>query len=129
MFRKLRRQLASLFLAALLFLIGNAIISFWSLSTLYKNNSLVIHTLDVLEKIETVRADITSAESNQRGFLLTDNTQFLEPYERAVQDVEPTIDRLAELTSDNPAQQKNLVELRPSIVERIRLLRETLNIR
>src|SRR5437762_680536 len=113
MFRKLRRQLASLFLAALIFLIGNAFVSFWSLSTIYKNNSLVIHTLDVLEKVETVRADITSAEANQRGFLLTGNSQFLEPYERALRDVEPSIDRLAELTSDNPAQQKNLAELRP----------------
>src|SRR6188768_3490768 len=98
MFRKLRRQLAYLFLSALLFLIGNAIISFWSLSTLYKNNSLVIHTLDVLERIESVRADITSAEANQRGFLLTGNAEFLDPYERAVDDVDPIIDRLDELT-------------------------------
>ena len=129
MFRKLRRQLASLFLAALIFLIGHAFVSFWSLSTIYKNNSLVIHSLDVLEKVESVRAAITSAESNQRGFLLTGNTIFVEPYEQAVRDVEPTIDRLAELTSDNPAQQKNIAELRPSITERIRLLRETVNIR
>jgi len=129
MFRKLRRQLASLFLAALIFLIGNAFVSFWSLSTLYKNNSLVIHTLDVLEKVESVRADITSAEANQRGFLLTGNTEFVEPYERGVTEVGPIVDRLAELTSDNPAQQKNIVELRPAIAERIRLLRESVRIR
>jgi len=129
MFRKLRRQLASLFLAALIFLIGNALVSFWSLSTLYKNNSLVIHTLDVLEKIESVRADITSAEANQRGFLLTGNAEFLEPYERGVVEVGPIVDRLAELTSDNPAQQKNIADLRPSITERIRLLRESVRIR
>jgi CHASE3 domain sensor protein len=129
MFRKLRRQLAYLFLSALLFLVGNAIISFWSLSTLYKNNSLVVHTLDVLEKVESVRADITSAEANQRGYLLTGNTQFLEPYEQGLQDVGPMIDRLAELTSDNPEQVRNIAGLRPSIAERIRLLRETVNIR
>jgi len=129
MFRKLRRQLASLFIAALIFLIGNAFVSFWSLSTLYNNNSLVIHTLDVLEKVESVRADITSAEANQRGFLLTGNTEFLEPYERGVVEIGPIIDRLAELTSDNPAQQKNIEDLRPSIAERIRLLRESVRIR
>ena len=129
MFRKLRRQLAYLFLAALLFLVGNAIISFWSLSTLYKNNLLVVHTLDILEKVESVRADITSAEANQRGYLLTGNTQFLEPYEQGLQDVGPMIDQLAELTSDNPEQVRNIAGLRPSIAERIRLLRETVNIR
>jgi signal transduction histidine kinase len=129
MFRKLRRQLASLFLAALLFLIGNAIISFWSLATLYKNNSQVVHTLDVLERIETVRADMTSAESNQRGYLLTGNTQFLEPYEQAIQHVGPMVESLAEVTSDNPEQARNLASLRPAITERIRLLRETVRIR
>ena len=112
MFRKLRRQLAYLFLAALLFLVGNAIISFWSLSTLYKNNLLVVHTLDILEKVESVRADITSAEANQRGYLLTGNTQFLEPYEQGLQDVGPMIDQLAELTSDNPEQVRNIAGLR-----------------
>jgi signal transduction histidine kinase len=129
MFRKLRRQLAYLFLAALLFLVGNAIVSLWSLATLYRNNSLVIHTLDVLEKIESVRADMTSAESNQRGYLLTGNAQFLDPYEEGLRDVGPTLDELAALTSDNPAQLQNIGALRPSITERIRLLRETVNIR
>jgi signal transduction histidine kinase len=129
MFRKLRRQLAYLFLAALLFLVGNAIVSFWSLATLYKNNSLVIHTLDVLEKIESVRADMTSAESNQRGFLLTGNAHFLDPYEEGLRDVGPAIDELAALASDNPEQVQNVAGLRPSIQERIRLLRETVDIR
>ena len=129
MFRKLRRQLAYLFLAALLFLVGNAIISFWSLATLYKNNSLVIHTLDVLEKIETVRAGITSAEANQRGYLLTGNTEFILPYEQALVDLGPVVQQLAELTSDNPEQTRNFATLRPAIDERVRLLRETVRIR
>ena len=51
------------------------------------------------------------AETGQRGFLLTGEPSYLEPYNKAVSQVDIHIQNLSGLTVDNPRQQANVAHL------------------
>ncbi|MFI4868300.1 MAG: CHASE3 domain-containing protein [Steroidobacterales bacterium] len=46
-------------------------------------------------------SELSDAEAGQRGFLLTDDEKYLQPYQAARDRVEPTLDRLSNLFRDN----------------------------
>jgi signal transduction histidine kinase len=83
------------------------------------DNALVVHTVEVENQINTLLLEIRRAESAARGYLLTYGPQFLADHESAVAGVIPAVDRLAQLTSDNPLQMENIRKLRPAIEQRL----------
>ena len=54
---------------------------------------------------------MTDAETGQRGFLLTGNINYLEPYHNGVEEAQRTYSELLRLTSDNPVQQQRLADM------------------
>ena len=73
------------------------------------------HTQQVMLQLEVVESLITDAETGQRGYLLTGDKAYLLPYEQAQTDIEPALDRLTSLTSDNSSQQSRILQLRGMI--------------
>jgi hypothetical protein len=71
----------------------------------------VEHTHTVLEKVEHVMSLLKDLETGQRGFLITGQDVFLEPYNLALAKLPATISQIRSLTSDNPDQQKRLDRL------------------
>jgi CheY-like chemotaxis protein/signal transduction histidine kinase len=91
----------------------------------------VRHTYEVLQHIEFLWGKLRDAEAGQRGFVVTGNEEYLDPYESALQDsvvreastrdvarstqrprsVKQELTYLRKLTADNPAQQTNLDEM------------------
>src|SRR3954465_9142935 len=84
-----------------------------------QDNALVVHSVEVENQINTVLLEIRRAESAARGYLLTYGTQFLNDHEESVAKVVPDLDRLAQLTSDNPVQAENTRKLRTAIEQRL----------
>jgi signal transduction histidine kinase len=89
----------------------------------------VTHTHLVLEALDAVSANMTDAETGQRGFLLTGQEPYLEPYNDALNHVQESITVLRALTSDNPAQQRNLDRLEPVVALKLAELQFRLEIR
>jgi signal transduction histidine kinase len=89
----------------------------------------VTHTHLVLEALDAVSANMTDAETGQRGFLLTGQEAYLEPYNDALNHVQESIRVLRALTSDNPAQQRNLDRLEPVVALKLAELQFRLEIR
>ena len=57
---------------------------------------------EIKRALITFQSVITAAESSQRGYLLTGQTDYLEPYHVAMRSWRNQIDRLRELTVDDP---------------------------
>lgn len=91
----------------------------------------VSHTYEVIGHIELLFGKLKDVVIGQRGFILTGNEDYLEPYNAALKDV-PNPDAgqrslqqhrsihqelalLKKMTSDNPAQQSNLDEMDETI--------------
>ena len=77
---------------------------------LTSNAQWVDHTDAAIAKLYEVQKRIIDQETGLRGFLVTENRLFLEPYEDA--NVEPTLEDLDSLLSDNPDQLVRLRDLR-----------------
>jgi PAS domain S-box-containing protein len=57
---------------------------------------------DVIKALDDVLSDLRDAETGQRGYLLTGEEAYLEPYNRAASTVDRSIQRLKAVTADDP---------------------------
>ena len=110
-----------------LILVGNMLVSEWNTRRLLENEHRVVHTQKVLTTIEEVLARVTEAETGERGFLITDNGDYLHSYQRAVDRAYETIDRLTELSADDPLQQGRISALQERIDARVEELRQAIS--
>ena len=78
---------------------------------LQEARDLATHTLLVREEIEILLSLVKDAETGQRGYLLTGEAPYLEPYENAIRLLPLHTARLRGLTADNPGQQSQLLRL------------------
>lgn len=69
----------------------------------------VSHTLEVQRELTTVEARISEAESGQRGYLLSDDPEYLRQYSEATRDVNNRLYNLRQLVADNSAQLRRLL--------------------
>jgi PAS domain S-box-containing protein len=107
---------------ALAVLLGNAWISYRNTRQLVDSEGWVEHTQVVRAAIGDVQANISDAVAAQRGYLLTAQNRFLEPYEIARARIAVQLRRLTELTIDNSAQQQRLAILRGAITQEFLVL-------
>ena len=68
----------------------------------------VNRTIEVRQQARDLLTIMLNAETGIRGFLLSGDETFLEPYQTAPRQVSETITRLTALTSDNPIQRQGL---------------------
>ncbi|WP_020599085.1 response regulator [Spirosoma panaciterrae] len=106
------RQLQIVFSFSTLLLLISLIASFYSIQQLIENSKLVNHTNEVLIESENVISYMKDAETAQRGYVITLDPLFLQPYNGSYEKVARSLGRVQELTGDNAPQQKNLAEVK-----------------
>ncbi|GAB3995887.1 response regulator [Spirosoma daeguense] len=106
------RQLQIVFTLSTLLLLISLAASFYSIQKLISNSRLVNHTNQVLLESENIMSLVKDAETGQRGFLVTLDPLFLQPYNGSHERVNGSYNKLLELTTDNPTQERNLTELK-----------------
>jgi PAS domain S-box-containing protein len=79
----------------------------------------VAHTHEAIVAIASVMASADDAETGQRGFLLTGNASYLEPYEESIKKIWLQFANLESLTTDNLTQQGHLQVLRFQLQNRL----------
>jgi len=123
----LKRNLLIGFSLSLIILIISSAASFISIQNLLKSSALVQHSVTVSGDVEEVLSTMKDAETGQRGFLLTGNDAFLDPYKGSYDSAMRMIAAVKELTQDNPVQQKNIDLLRITTEERFVMLQQLIN--
>jgi signal transduction histidine kinase len=83
----------------------------------------VEHTHEVLRKSEELISILKDFETGQRGFLITKERVFLEPYYRADRQINNVYNTLRTKIKDNGVQVKRLDTLKSAIMSKIQLLR------
>jgi PAS domain S-box-containing protein len=87
------------------------------------------HSYEVGRALDETRARLDDAETGQRGFLLTGDEAYLEPYREAIKNLDRVTDELKKLTSDNPDQQERIQRLEPLIESKLAELQRTIDLR
>jgi signal transduction histidine kinase/CHASE3 domain sensor protein len=115
--------------AVLLIVCLNSWLALRSVRVLSNSEYWVSHTWQVINAVEQVIGSAKDAETGNRGFLLTGDESYLEPYTRAVHELPAEIDRVQQLTADNLAQQRRIVEMRAVVEQRLQLLQQGITAR
>jgi len=106
--------------AAILATIGGA--AYWSITQLVESHQWVLHTEAANNELNALLVNLNEAETGQRGYLLTEDREYLRPYWKAQSSVRRDLQDLRRLTADNPRQQQRLQALAPLIDEKLSLL-------
>lgn len=72
---------------------------------------------------------LKDAETGQRGFLLTGEERYLEPYREALRRIPERLQRLTEVTEHRAAQRARLEQLRPLVATKLQELQEAIELR
>jgi methyl-accepting chemotaxis protein len=106
-----------------------AIIAFYNVSRQIENDILVRHTYDVRSKLNDLIENFLNGETAVRGYVITGEDDFLDPYRLAVTAIPALRNELRRLTSDNPHQQQRLDRLAPLVDTKFEQFRERIDVR
>ncbi|TCM53158.1 signal transduction histidine kinase [Rhizobium sp. PP-F2F-G48] len=114
---------------ALVFFLISGAIAYLNLHTLRVNNDRIVHTHEVIVALGKLLSSTQDAETGQRGFLLTDNSRYLDPYNVAVLAVPRHLNDIARLVRDNPTQERRIEAIRLSVEAKFSELKDTIGLR
>jgi signal transduction histidine kinase/DNA-binding response OmpR family regulator/CHASE3 domain sensor protein len=114
------------FTLSLTLLLLSSAASFISIRKLIDSSQMVNHTNVVEQEVESIISSMKDAETGIRGFLITKDSLYLTPYKGAYERAKLSLENTRVLTSDNPAQQRNIDDMRPILEERFGMLNKTL---
>ena len=123
------KKIGSGFGLALIALTTVGAVSYDGTSKLIDSAAWVRHTHEVLEGLDELLSAMKDAETGQRGYIITGEARYLEPYQGAREAVDQKLKLLLESTADNPIQQRRLAAIEPLVVSKFAVLQETIDLR
>jgi len=117
------------FVAATLAVFLIAFLSYRSFQQRAEGARLVSHTLEITARLEVILSTFQDAETGQRGFLLTGDEHYLEPYDRAIAAFDGELRQLRAAITDNPQQLDRFEVLDRSGRSKMAELKQTIDLR
>ncbi|MES2829050.1 MAG: response regulator [Bacteroidota bacterium] len=114
---------------SLLILFITSLASYLSINNLIESSDLVAHSNKVMANLDGVVSTLKDAETGQRGYLLTGDKSFLEPYNGARDRVSELLNQISLETVDNPFQQQGVKQLQEIVSNRLTIIDQTINIK
>jgi methyl-accepting chemotaxis protein len=106
-----------------------ALVGYRSITTLIENDELVNHSHQVQVGFANLLSDMKDAETGQRGYVITGDNNYLEPYRSALTEIKKTYANVLGLTADNPNEQRRLAAIQPIITAKLAELAQTIELR
>jgi PAS domain S-box-containing protein len=110
----------------ILVIIGNVIVSERNIDRLVENEHRVVHAQKVLTALEEVLSQVTSAETAERGFLITADETYLKSYRDAIERTQDALSRLNDLTAIGLTEQPQVAALEMLVQARFEELRDAI---
>jgi len=105
------------------------VVSYRTTINLIRNSQQENDSYEILGYLHELEAELANAETGQRGYLLTGQPRYLEPYTNALEEIDDRYAALRELTSNEPIFQGRLITLQSLIEARLARLEEGIQLR
>lgn len=116
---KTQTSIALLSGVIVLLLIVTTVFSLFTVNRLRSNLDIQVHTSSVITDLKDNLIFLVDAETGERGFIITADTNYLEPYNLALQNIQRSMKQLRTLTKDDPMQQKSVDTLEHLITNKL----------
>jgi signal transduction histidine kinase len=100
--------------------------TFWLGARNKSDDQYVLHSVAIRDQLIRVLSLSQSAETGQRGYLLTGRDSYLTPFSAAVEQLPPALDRMSDLVGDDVQQQQAVGHLRQLLQDKFDELRTTI---
>jgi signal transduction histidine kinase len=114
-----RRRVAALCVLSIALLALNSLIFYQNMRTIVEHDRAVRHSQVVLAALDDMLSALVDAETGERGYIITGDRSYLQPYTAALQHIAPDLTQLATLTADNADQRKQMPALRALIAAKL----------
>ncbi|MDB5017088.1 MAG: hypothetical protein JWQ84_1920 [Mucilaginibacter sp.] len=121
-----RKQVFVGFAVSVLLVLIVGILSYKSIHQLEDDSNLVDHTQKVIKTSTNLLQSMVDAETGMRGYVATNNKDFLDPYTAAIPVVAIDLQQLKNLVQDNPVQVKRIDSLSPFVFQQLNILKENI---
>ncbi|HEY9104160.1 diguanylate cyclase [Chitinimonas sp.] len=108
MLKGLPKPLVLGFLIAVVTLLLNALVPYYFVESLVSTSHRAEASQRLLDTLTELRGNLIEAETGQRGYLLTRNRAYLQPYDMAQHEVQVNLETLHTLLADRPEQEERL---------------------
>ncbi len=105
----------------------SSVLSFVSIKNLLESSKLVDHSNLVVSDLEQVLSVMKDGETGQRGFLLTNQEDFLKPYNGAIDKANILLSDLEKLSDGNAEQTKKITEIKALMFNRFKVLKDLID--
>lgn len=112
----------------LVFLVISCVLGLYNVGMMVEDNRSVIHTQEVIMQLETLISDLKDAETGQRGYLLTQEKDYLRFYDIAVHEISAIIIETRTLIGDNPDQLEQLHLLEMDVQDKLQEMEQTIQL-
>jgi len=123
------KKIGTGFALALAILVVIGTVSYRNTVTLTESADWVAHTHRVLEKLQDTLSELKDTETGQRGYLITGEERYLQPYNESLPGIKSDIDEIRQLTADNASQQRRLDTLEPLVSEKLTITKDQISVR
>lgn len=96
--------------------------SYISIQTQMNNRSKVIKTQRTIDSVNQILIDLQNVETGQRGYLLTGEEKFLEPYHESQTALPLSLSAARELATGKPEQSRRIDSIATLVTTRLELL-------
>jgi signal transduction histidine kinase/DNA-binding response OmpR family regulator/CHASE3 domain sensor protein len=111
------------------FFVAGAFIGYWNARILNEDSLSVVRTHEAITALDDLLATLTDAETGQRGYLITGDPRYLDPYLKAKGRLDDRIDELARITEKDTAEAARLRDIQQHIRSKMSELAETIELR
>ncbi|WP_109830309.1 sensor histidine kinase [Reichenbachiella versicolor] len=126
---KINQRLLILVSTIQLVVIAIVILLYNNSKNLIHSTDWIIHTHQALSEISSIEKEIVDLETGQRGFVITGNERYLEPFNKSIAIIYQDLEDFKQLTSDNAKQTRRIVEVKNLLAQRIAELDKTIALR
>ena len=102
---------------------------YYNTNKMKSTSELVEHTQDVLHVSDNILLDVLNIETGSRGYLLSKNDIFLEPFNNAILTINSNLGKLENLIRDNSSQRIRVAKLKIKVIERVLFSNHLIEIR
>ena len=86
---------------------------------LRQGNQKITQSHEVIAALDELLSSAQNAETGPRGFLLTNNEKYLEPYSNALEALPTKLDEVAALSRENPVHRSEISALRARVAAKL----------
>ncbi len=114
------------FVAIIFLLVATLVVGDWNLRDVYAAGEAVEHSEAVKVTLQQVLMTAVDAETGQRGFIITGEDSYLEPYDRARSSIADDLARVQALVRDDKDQQLDLSRVSAAVHAKMAELAEAI---